>query len=783
MPLTLDRGEFLYVFKIPSDGILGEAHDEYKKVEILKFDRDMNAIPGPSGAEIFSVGRLGTLHGGLLHLADFRAPASRSDIAALQLVDVEGKIKKSRSGIEQTEAAVSSKKQKREERVASHQGRVDFYERKVNDATRLYSVWNQIWSSVADSNTKTAGQQWNQFFLSIAEEDLDTTPHQFLVDEVELPYGKMLMELALYVSTLEKDLEKHNKQLKNSRKRKHETEQTIQKQDSKALAKIRILQDETAQKAKREEDQKRRRQIWHAKHQFTRKSGRPGQGPKKARKTKDGGQWEKPLSKQRRIITIEDKLKVVDYYLQLKKERQEANKEVCAPEPRSGKPEDKRAYVNAKKKARQVLRRNIQRECAEKFPHILGKGQACKWHAVSEREQWRHLPAPVRCRVSTTGNSWRLKLGLPLRGRAQGGGVPWALQVELDTLIMEMTAGASDVSERRDVVTTDQIATTIQNLVQDWNKNIANAIDKVKAHNQMLSQEMDAGRLSPQTVMQQWLPVPTLVQQPSVQWARWFLKEFGWSLLARGDGSQGWLAYNHCDMVATRAKVEGLISKRGCHPALILNYDQLWRSCYQWGGRLLYKHRKNKGMRAKKKRAPKTMGKKHHAVKGARRGITAITSTWSDGSRGPIAFCIPEGRMKVEEICAFNSRYEGRAFVLTSGTGTHFTSAETMLTVFEQLYSVALQNQRHKHSLDEKSKAAFICDAWTGFFSTAAGQGLRRDNFYKLHNIEPPFRPPGGWSYHGQPCDQLHSCFRKAIRRKDLCSLGMEADLRHRQRH
>ena len=96
MPLTLDRGEFLYVFKIPSDGILGEAHDEYKKVEILKFDRDMNAIPGPSGAEIFSVGRLGTLHGGLLHLADFRAPASRSDIAALQLVDVEGKIKKSR---------------------------------------------------------------------------------------------------------------------------------------------------------------------------------------------------------------------------------------------------------------------------------------------------------------------------------------------------------------------------------------------------------------------------------------------------------------------------------------------------------------------------------------------------------------------------------------------------------------------------------------------------------------------------------------------------------------
>lgn len=110
-------------------------------------------------------------------------------------------------------------------------------------------------------------------------------------------------------------------------------------------------------------------------------------------------------------------------------------------------------------------------------------------------------------------------------------------------------------------------------------------------------------------------------------------------------------------------------------------------------------------------------------------------------------------------------------------------TGDTMFHVGDAYFFPCPFDKEQRHSLDEKSKAAFICDAWTGFFSTAAGQGLRRDNFYKLHNIEPPFRPPGGWSYHGQPCDQLHSCFRKAIRRKDLCSLGMEADLRHRQRH
>ncbi len=39
---------------------------------------------------------------------------------------------------------------------------------------------------------------------------------------------------------------------------------------------------------------------------------------------------------------------------------------------------------------------------------------------------------------------------------------------------------------------------------------------------------------------------------------------------------------------------------------------------------------------------------------------------------------------------------------------------------------------------------------------------------------------PGGWSAHGQPCDQFHSMLRKEIRRRDLESCQMVPDLRAR---
>lgn len=95
--------------------------------------------------------------------------------------------------------------------------------------------------------------------------------------------------------------------------------------------------------------------------------------------------------------------------------------------------------------------------------------------------------------------------------------------------------------------------------------------------------------------------------------------------------------------------------------------------------------------------------------------------------------------------------------------------------------SIVRFTARGRYGLDDQSpdaRAMFLMDAWLGFFSTGRGEDLRRTQFYKTHNIETPEKPPGGWSCHGQPCDQLHSQFRKQIRAHDLDSLGMVGDLR-----
>lgn len=44
----------------------------------------------------------------------------------------------------------------------------------------------------------------------------------------------------------------------------------------------------------------------------------------------------------------------------------------------------------------------------------------------------------------------------------------------------------------------------------------------------------------------------------------------------------------------------------------------------------------------------------------------------------------------------------------------------------------------------------------------------------------PPRKQPGGWSSHGQPVDQLHGCFRREIRARDVAAAGMYSDLRTR---
>lgn len=74
-----------------------------------------------------------------------------------------------------------------------------------------------------------------------------------------------------------------------------------------------------------------------------------------------------------------------------------------------------------------------------------------------------------------------------------------------------------------------------------------------------------------------------------------------------------------------------------------------------------------------------------------------LTSSWSDGRAGPVAFCIPEGRLTASEINAYNMSNYGRSYIMTSSTKSHFMTGEVMACLLEQLYSPAFAQQRARY--------------------------------------------------------------------------------------
>ena len=112
-----------------------------------------------------------------------------------------------------------------------------------------------------------------------------------------------------------------------------------------------------------------------------------------------------------------------------------------------------------------------------------------------------------------------------------------------------------------------------------------------------------------------------MVDYPGRSWCRHFLRNFGYSLLSNGCDGQAWLPYSHPDMEASRAHMRQLLEEK-CHAALVLNYDQMWRVAFSYGGKLLWKDRSSAGLRCQKRKISQKCDKKLHHVKGSRRSLT-----------------------------------------------------------------------------------------------------------------------------------------------------------------
>lgn len=196
---------------------------------------------------------------------------------------------------------------------------------------------------------------------------------------------------------------------------------------------------------------KRRRQAWHAKRALKAKKKCGRHATRKPRKTLDDGQFDGTL-KPRRAITIGEKLKVVSYYLKTRKER--------AAQAESEEPRKRKRRTNQEDGTEDQATpkvKSLEKLCQEKFPQIVRNCTVKKWVVAASHEKWFDLPKAVRNRITVTPNTWRQELGLAKRGRQEGGAIPLALQVELDKLIADMAAGTSEITERKEVVSAEDV--------------------------------------------------------------------------------------------------------------------------------------------------------------------------------------------------------------------------------------------------------------------------------------------------------------------------------------
>ena len=148
---------------------------------------------------------------------------------------------------------------------------------------------------------------------------------------------------------------------------------------------------------------------------------------------------------------------VLEFRKKLLAEKQAANQVACEPDNVGQAAAERRKAKKARKEAQKVLKKRVEVECKKEFPQIVGTCRVHRWAKAAAREHWADLPEAFTSRASATTNVWRSKVGCDLKGRKEGGNVPLSLQRELDVLIMEMTSGQSDTSERKEVVSTEQV--------------------------------------------------------------------------------------------------------------------------------------------------------------------------------------------------------------------------------------------------------------------------------------------------------------------------------------
>ena len=266
----------------------------------------------------------------------------------------------------------------------------------------------------------------------------------------------------------------------------------------------------------------------------------------------------------------------------------------------------------------------------------------------------------------------------------------------------------------------------------EFNANATKTNATIQQQNEELATQVAAGALSKKDALGKYTNlVPMARGKPSRTWVRRFKKKFQWSTRATGMPGN-YRPFSDPSMQAVRAGVRAMCAMHKIPPGLVLNYDQVWEIRHRGSKKKVWKRKSLAGreqplftrinhkrqkvaehveqacLEAKEyecndeleKQAPRFQrpakdtsrhgerpledGPRNDPVAKWRDPHTVVTSTWMDGTRGPLVLCFSSGPGSIPEtiVDSVNATYQGEVHVFKTGKRTHMMDGALTIMMY-----------------------------------------------------------------------------------------------------
>ncbi|CAE7900180.1 unnamed protein product [Symbiodinium microadriaticum] len=453
------------------------------------------------------------------------------------------------------------------------------------------------------------------------------------------------------------------------------------------------------------------------------------------------------------------------------------------------------------------------------FPHIIKSDILSKWMFRYHSQQLFKIPDELAKKWTVVPEWYAVEHGLPIqaKGPRTVAGVPKEVARLVDQAQAEVAMGLTAATKRADAAQTSRhVKRSLVKAMGEYDQQLQVHADKVAASNKeawdkfsdkVKKHASNGGKLygkklfrTIRELKQRVAPLPRSFKKwkPNNMTVHRIQKYFRTNV--RSTNTTGnFLAYDDPRMEASRLKHQSILEREGVKHDLVLNFDQTWRQLYHPAKRASRKEsraaiwqepppkrirKKCPGIGGKKTRTPRCRQAEDFRldpIQNARKCFTVCASTWACGSPGPVAISVPQGTLSAKTISKWNEEYKGVAYWIVSTTESHMMTGESVLELYENLFTPAFKLQRHARGLTLKDRGLLICDAFTGFHSGSAGLDVRRMRWSEETNVRLPEAQPGGWK--GQPGDRLFGTYKARVKLALDRSLGFGTDLFNRDKY